>query len=73
MTNLNVRWDDIKGLDDCKIQLKEAAVYPIKYPCLFDGKLRPWQGILLYGPPGTGEKYLSENNKNIVFNFVMKK
>lgn len=29
-------------------------MFPIKYPDLFNGKIKPWQGVLLYGPPGTG-------------------
>lgn len=55
LTNLNVHWSDVKGLDECKVQLKEATVYPLKYPSLFCGKIKPWRGILLYGPPGTGK------------------
>lgn len=52
--NLNVHWDDIKGLKSCKALLKEAIVYPMKYPSLFKGKLGACKGVLLYGPPGTG-------------------
>lgn len=52
--NLNVHWDDVRGLRDCKTLLKEAIVYPIKYPSLFNGKLGSCKGVLLYGPPGTG-------------------
>ncbi|KAM7393144.1 hypothetical protein PAMA_008001 [Pampus argenteus] len=48
----NVRWEDIVGLDDAKRLVKEAVVYPIKYPQLFTGILSPWKGLLLYGPPG---------------------
>lgn len=55
LTNLNVHWDDVIGLDECKAAVREAAVYPIKYPIFFRGKFSPWKGILLYGPPGTGE------------------
>ncbi|XP_039856530.1 katanin p60 ATPase-containing subunit A-like 2 [Simochromis diagramma] len=48
----NVRWEDIIGLEDAKRLVKEAVVYPIKYPQLFTGILSPWKGLLLYGPPG---------------------
>ncbi|KAG7259696.1 hypothetical protein CRUP_017074, partial [Coryphaenoides rupestris] len=49
--NPNVHWDDIMGLEDAKRLVKEAVVYPIKYPELFTGILSPWKGLLLYGPP----------------------
>jgi len=58
--NPNVTWDDIIGLEDCKRLLKEAVVYPIKYPQLFQGILSPWKGLLLYGPPGTGKTLLAK-------------
>lgn len=58
MKDLNVRWEDIEGLEECKSLLKEATVYPMKYPELFGGRLAPWHGILLYGPPGTGSALL---------------
>ncbi|XP_012282000.1 katanin p60 ATPase-containing subunit A-like 2 [Orussus abietinus] len=60
ITDLNVHWNDIEGLDECKTILKEAAVYPMMYPSLFQGKMTPWQGILLYGPPGTGKTMLAK-------------
>ncbi|XP_053704580.1 katanin p60 ATPase-containing subunit A-like 2 [Synchiropus splendidus] len=56
----NVRWEDIIGLEDAKRLVKEAIVYPIKYPQLFTGILSPWKGLLLYGPPGTGKTMLAK-------------
>ncbi|KAG9263464.1 katanin p60 ATPase-containing subunit A-like 2 isoform X1 [Astyanax mexicanus] len=58
--NPNVRWDDIIGLEAAKRLVKEAVVYPIKYPQLFTGILSPWKGLLLYGPPGTGKTMLAK-------------
>ncbi|XP_024876413.1 katanin p60 ATPase-containing subunit A-like 2 [Temnothorax curvispinosus] len=58
--NLNVHWDDVKGLKDCKMLLKEAILYPMKYPSLFSGKLGSCKGVLLYGPPGTGKTMLAK-------------
>ncbi|XP_046679481.1 katanin p60 ATPase-containing subunit A-like 2 [Homalodisca vitripennis] len=58
--DLNVRWEDIMGLDEAKRLLKEAVVYPTKYPELFTGILAPWKGLLLYGPPGTGKTLLAK-------------
>ncbi|VDI47900.1 katanin p60 ATPase-containing subunit A1 [Mytilus galloprovincialis] len=58
--NIDVKWDDIIGLDHAKRLSKEAVVYPIKYPQLFRGILSPWKGLLLYGPPGTGKTLLAK-------------
>lgn len=55
LNKLNVHWDDVVGLEECKTAVKEAVVYPLKYPIFFDGPFSPWKGILLYGPPGTGK------------------
>ncbi|XP_067005160.2 katanin p60 ATPase-containing subunit A-like 2 [Anabrus simplex] len=60
MTNPNIKWSDIMGLEGAKRLLKEAVVYPIKYPSLFSGILAPWKGLLLYGPPGTGKTLLAK-------------
>lgn len=58
--NPNVSWGDIAELDNAKSLLKEAVVMPVKYPQLFHGIVRPWRGILLFGPPGTGKTMLAK-------------
>ncbi|XP_023726672.1 katanin p60 ATPase-containing subunit A-like 2 isoform X1 [Cryptotermes secundus] len=58
--NHNVHWNDIMGLEEAKRLLREAVVYPTKYPELFSGVLAPWKGVLLYGPPGTGKTLLAK-------------
>ncbi|XP_045603188.1 katanin p60 ATPase-containing subunit A-like 2 [Procambarus clarkii] len=58
--NPEVKWEDILGLEDAKRLVKEAVVYPLKYPQLFVGRFKPWRGILLYGPPGTGKTLLAK-------------
>lgn len=60
LENLDVSWDDIKGLEEPKRLLRESVVYPIKYPALFQGVLSPWRGLLLFGPPGTGKTLLAK-------------
>ncbi|XP_044739940.1 protein SUPPRESSOR OF K(+) TRANSPORT GROWTH DEFECT 1-like [Chrysoperla carnea] len=50
---------DVVGLIEVKQVLKEALVYPIKFPQIFTGSRKPWTRILLYGPPGTGKTFIS--------------
>jgi len=56
----NVSFDDIAGLDDCKKCLKEAVLLPILMPKFFTGIRRPWKGVLMFGPPGTGKTMLAK-------------
>ncbi|KAJ3372104.1 Katanin p60 ATPase-containing subunit A-like 2 [Allomyces arbusculus] len=57
-----VRFSDIAGLDTAKSLIREAIVFPMKYPELFHppSLLGPWRGLLLYGPPGTGKTLLAK-------------
>ncbi|MEM1507293.1 MAG: CDC48 family AAA ATPase [Candidatus Bathyarchaeia archaeon] len=57
----NVKWDDIGGLHEVKLELQEAVEWPLKYPELFEHMdAKPPKGILLYGPPGTGKTLLAK-------------
>jgi len=65
---VNVKWDDIAGLDQAKTILKEALVYPKLYP---DMDIVAWKGILFYGSGGTG-KCLSELTPVLLFDGSVK-
>ncbi len=54
------RWEDVGGLEDAKLQLREVIEWPLKYPELYTHlSSKPPSGILLYGPPGTGKTLLA--------------
>jgi proteasome-associated ATPase len=58
---LDVRWDDIGGLDDEKELLQEVVEFPFKHPDLYDSYGRDAEtGILLHGPPGCGKTLLAK-------------
>lgn len=53
----NIKWDEVAGLNDAKMAIKEAIVFPVKRPDLFP---LGWpRGILLFGPPGCGKTLLA--------------
>ena len=53
-------WDDVGGLEEAKLQLREVIEWPLKYPELYRHlNSKPPNGILLYGPPGTGKTLIA--------------
>jgi len=57
----NVKWEDVGGLENVKMELKEAVELPLKNPEKFTKMgIRPVRGILLVGLPGTGKTLLAK-------------
>ena len=67
----NVTWEDIGGLDDLKLKLKQAVEWPIKRPGIFlKMGITPPKGVLMYGPPGCSKTMIAKalaNESNLNF------
>lgn len=50
-----VKWDDVGGLGTVKQEILDVIELPLKHPEVFGKGVKRRAGILLYGPPGTGE------------------
>ncbi|XP_041030647.1 spermatogenesis-associated protein 5-like protein 1 [Carcharodon carcharias] len=54
-----VQWDQIGGLDQVKLKLRQSIEWPVMYPEAFVRMgVTPIRGILLYGPPGCAKTTL---------------
>ena len=57
---VSVTWESIAGLSEAKHLLHEAVVLPLWMPDYFTGIRRPWKGVMMFGPPGTGKTMLAK-------------
>merc|ERR1711939_1030039 len=58
-----VKFADIGGLDPIIDQLREAVIFPLVYPKLFNSGTDLYnspKGVLLYGPPGCGKTMMAK-------------
>lgn len=71
----NVRWEDVGGLDDAQMRLREGVELPLRSPQAFKRMgIRPAKGFLLFGPPGTGKTLLAKAvSREAEANFVATK
>lgn len=61
-----ISFDNIAGLEHTKQLLQEAVMLPQIAPHLFkDGRLKPCNGVLMFGPPGTGKTLLAKAVANV--------
>ena len=66
-----ITFDDIGGLKDEILEVREAVEFPLTHPESFErfGVIPP-KGVLLYGPPGTGKTLIAKavaNNAGVPF------
>lgn len=57
----DVSYEEIGGLEEQIVEIKETVELPLKRPELFkEIGIEPPKGVLLYGPPGTGKTLLAK-------------
>ena len=49
---VQVKWEDIGGLEEVKRAVLDTVELPLRHPALFSAGLKRRSGVLLYGPPG---------------------
>jgi len=57
---VDIKWDDIIGLQHAKSAVQEAIIWPLQRPDMFQGIRAAPRGLLLFGPPGTGKTMIGK-------------
>ncbi|SCU86506.1 LAFA_0E01200g1_1 [Lachancea sp. 'fantastica'] len=58
--DMNVKFENVGGLDNYIDQLKEMVALPLLYPELYQKfAITPPRGVLFHGPPGTGKTLMA--------------
>jgi AAA family ATPase len=56
-----VTWEDIGGLEELKLSLRQAVEWPLKRPEVFKRfGITPPKGLLMYGPPGCSKTMIAK-------------
>lgn len=57
----NVKWSDIGGQEELKLQLKQAIEWPLLHPEIFTRLgIQPPRGVLMFGPPGCSKTMIAK-------------
>ncbi|KAK7852667.1 protein suppressor of k(+) transport growth defect 1 [Quercus suber] len=57
----DVKLDNVGGLENCKRVLREAAIWPVKYPQFFTGNRKPWS----ISPSDIVSQWLGESEQQV--------
>ncbi|KKK49361.1 hypothetical protein LCGC14_3135840, partial [marine sediment metagenome] len=58
---LQISYEDIGGLSEAIVKLREMVELPLSHPILFEKLgIDPPKGVLLHGPPGTGKTLIAK-------------
>jgi transitional endoplasmic reticulum ATPase len=58
--SFSVKYEDIGGLEEELLRVRELVELPLKYPALFARlNIEPPKGVLLYGSPGSGKTLIA--------------
>ncbi len=61
ITKPNITFDSVAGLEEVKEEVRQAIIYPLKHPEIFEVyKVKAGGGILMYGPPGCGKTFMAK-------------